>query len=120
MDQHVIALAARPVWVFNVDVVEGVPKWLQKLAVGREEHHVVGAIKNHEISLQDHKRFSGVLQATQMPFLLRPLFTCFGGRFGDLRDWDDVERWGDRIALEVQKHGHLTSHFSAQRSFAHP
>jgi menaquinone-dependent protoporphyrinogen oxidase len=42
--------------------------------------------------------FSGVVSKDQFPVLSRVAFRLLGGRYGDHRDWDDIDRWADGIA----------------------
>jgi menaquinone-dependent protoporphyrinogen oxidase len=47
---------------------------------------------------RDYRVFAGVIDRHQWPFLSRLFFYTFGGRFGDNRDWADIDAWAEGIA----------------------
>lgn len=49
----------------------------------------------------DYRVFQGVIRKHQWPFWSRVLFRAFGGRFGDHRDWPEIEAWAAQIALAL-------------------
>jgi menaquinone-dependent protoporphyrinogen oxidase len=101
LERHAAALKERPVWAFSVGMTEGMPKWLRAKAASQEEKKVRATIEKAVVGLKGHVLFSGVATRDTMPWLVRIIWSCFGGRFGDFRDWDAIEKWVDEIAGEM-------------------
>ncbi len=103
--RHAAALKERPVWAFSVGMTDGMPIWLRAKAAAKEEKQIRAAIEKVGVGLESHRLFSGVGKRETMPWLIRMMWSCVGGRFGDFRDWDAIEKWGDEIAGEIQGKG---------------
>lgn len=46
----------------------------------------------------EHRLFTGVVTAATFGKIGALLFRAMGGRFGDFRDWDAIEKWSGSIA----------------------
>lgn len=101
-------LAKRPVWAFNVGMADALPKPFRNRGAALQQKRLRGVLPQ-EVPLRDHKVFSGVYQADQMPAPLRVLFRFAGGRFGDLRHWAAVDAWTDQITSQLAKPASSTS-----------
>jgi menaquinone-dependent protoporphyrinogen oxidase len=101
LQHNAASLSGRSVWAFSVGMVDGLPKWLRNKGRKEEEKKIYEDIKHH-VQVCDHKLFSGVSQRNDMPPCLRFCWSCFGGQFGDLRDWDKIDLWSDMIAAELK------------------
>ncbi|MCU1433941.1 MAG: flavodoxin [Pseudarthrobacter sp.] len=95
-------LATRPVWAFSVGMADALPKPFRKRAAALQLKRV-GELLPPDVPLRGHVIFSGVYQSDQMPAPLRIVFRLAGGRFGDLRNWADVNAWTDHIAADLAK-----------------
>lgn len=94
-------LASRPVWIFSV----GMPAALRgpwKRLAPKEEPVIVESLPGG-LSYRDHRLFSGVIAPQQLPFTGRLMFRLVGGRFGDYRDWAEVDAWAGRIAGDLAR-----------------
>ena len=49
-----------------------------------------------------HALFSGVARAEDFPWWVRVMFKGGGARFGDLRDWAEIESWARGIAQDLR------------------
>ncbi|KAH0543426.1 hypothetical protein FGG08_002284 [Glutinoglossum americanum] len=92
--KHSEALSKRPLWAFSVGMADALPSIFRKKGAELEEAKMADAV-SHDVHPKSHKLFSGVVQPELMPGILRTIFRVFGGRFGDLRDWSDIEKWVD-------------------------
>ncbi|MFC5889947.1 MULTISPECIES: hypothetical protein [Kitasatospora] len=53
------------------------------------------------VGLQDHHDFSGAVEPDHWPLPGRAAFKLMGGRYGDHRDWADVDRWAESVARKL-------------------
>ena len=97
---HAPELAKRPVWAFSVGMADALPKPFRKRAAALQQERLAGVLVK-EVPLRGHKIFSGVYHASQMSGSLRMLLRLTGGRFGDLRNWADVDGWTDQITAQL-------------------
>ena len=49
----------------------------------------------------EHRLFTGVVTAATFGKLGTLLFRAMGGRFGDFRDWAEIEKWSASIAAAL-------------------
>jgi menaquinone-dependent protoporphyrinogen oxidase len=92
------ALAARPLWLFSVGAFGDTKRLIGPLT--HKEPKGLGEIRA-ELGAREYRVFQGVIHKHQWPFWSRLFFHAFGGRFGDHRDWAEVEAWADAIARET-------------------
>jgi menaquinone-dependent protoporphyrinogen oxidase len=92
------ALATRPLWLFSVGAFGDTKRLIGPLT--HKEPKGIGEIRA-EIRAREYRVFQGVIHKHQWPFWSRVFFHAFGGRFGDHRDWAEVEGWADAIAREM-------------------
>ena len=92
------ALAARPLWLFSVGSFGDTKRLIGSLT--HREPKGIAEIRA-AIRPREYRVFQGVIQKHQWPFWSRLFFHAFGGRFGDHRDWVEVEAWADAIARET-------------------
>jgi menaquinone-dependent protoporphyrinogen IX oxidase/uncharacterized protein YndB with AHSA1/START domain len=89
------ALAARGVWLFSIgsfgDTHRGIGRLMKK------EPRDIGEITD-TIHPRDYRVFAGAIERDQWPLASRMFFHVFGGRFGDNRDWPQIDAWADSIA----------------------
>lgn len=96
--RHGAALAHRPVWLFSVgsfgDRRRGIGRMMKR------EPRQIDAI-TQAVRPRDYRVFAGVIRREQWPLPARIFFHLCGGRLGDNRDWDEIERWAGAIAAEI-------------------
>ncbi len=105
--RHASVLAERPVWLFSVSLVgdtgsafpAAVGKRLQKL---KERRPPKAAVEIRDaIRPRGSRSFTGSIQPDHWGRLGRTVFKLLGGKWGDHRDWDEVEGWAQTIAGEL-------------------
>ncbi|MGQ0480262.1 MAG: flavodoxin domain-containing protein [Pseudonocardia sp.] len=98
------AASARPVWPFSVGMVGDSNSALgpRVTRVFRARQPVPDAVAAlPALDAARHRRFTGVFRPAHTSGLGRVLYRLMGGRFGDHRDWADVDRWADEIAAAL-------------------
>ena len=93
------ALAARPVWLFSVGMFGDTHRGIGKLM--RREPREIGEFHD-AIHPREYRVFAGAIQRHQWPLPSRLFFHAFGGRFGDNRDWPEIEGWAKSIARTLK------------------
>lgn len=105
MHRNLGPLARRPVWLFSVGTVGDhssaigprITRTLRRLADDRKDiAHYRDAVRP-----RDHRTFAGVIQRGDWGLLGRVLFKAMGGRYGDHRDWAEIDAWAVGIADEL-------------------
>lgn len=99
-------LATRPVWLFSVGMVGDRasafgPRLTRFLRRRQPIPDAVSALALAGGTRVRHHRFTGVFLQGHTSRLGRVMFRAMGGRFGDHRDWADVDAWADAIAAEL-------------------
>jgi menaquinone-dependent protoporphyrinogen oxidase len=92
---HGDALAAHPLWLFSVGSFGDTKRLIGPIA-RKEPKSIAQTLA--AIRPREYRVFQGVIRKHQWPFWSRVLFHAFGGRFGDHRDWPEIDAWADRIA----------------------
>lgn len=52
-----------------------------------------------------HRFFAGAIEKSHWNLVGRLFFAVTGGRYGDHRDWADIDRWADTIAADLTREG---------------
>ncbi|WP_338702880.1 flavodoxin domain-containing protein [Streptomyces sp. Q6] len=89
-------LFATPVWMFSVGMAAALPRPLRRLATRREPPRLARLVD--AVEPRGYHRFSGVIRRDHLDRRGRILFRLLGCRYGDHRDWDEVDAWADTIA----------------------
>ncbi|MER8010219.1 MULTISPECIES: flavodoxin domain-containing protein [unclassified Streptomyces] len=94
--QGIAAPGSRPVWLFSV----GMPGALRGPWKGLmyKEVPVIEADLAVPFSARGHRLFSGVIRPEHLSRRGRLLFRLMGCRYGDHRDWDEIDGWAEQIA----------------------
>ncbi|MCG2622192.1 flavodoxin domain-containing protein [Arthrobacter sp. I2-34] len=98
--RHRAELAARPVWLFSVGMSDGLPRPVRRAARDGQNRRLAAALRD-VVHPRGHGLFSGVCRAGNLPRWAGVLFRCLGGRFGDYREWAQIEGWARDIAREL-------------------
>jgi menaquinone-dependent protoporphyrinogen oxidase len=100
ISRHRGALAERPTWLFTVGSFGDRARLIGRIA--RREPKDIAATRE-AIRPSEYRVFAGVIDARRWPLLPRLLFRLLGGRFGDNRDWHDIEAWARQIAATLDR-----------------
>ena len=110
------ALARCPVWLFSAGTFGDRKPVIGRLM--RREPENIGELLE-TIGPRDYRVFAGVIDRAQWPPPSRLFFHLLGGRFGDNRDWPDIEAWARGIATDLQstpvQSTHGTRHDATKR-----
>lgn len=93
-------LPARPLWMFSVCTVGDTSSFLGPRVSQRARRNrpLPAAV---EASGAPHRFFAGVIAKDHWNFLGRWFFVLARGRYGDRRDWSDIEAWSEMIAAAL-------------------
>jgi menaquinone-dependent protoporphyrinogen oxidase len=92
--------SARPLWLFSVCTVGDTTSFLgpRLSRLARRRRKLPSDIAESSAS---HRFFAGVIEKSHWNMLGRLFFVVTGGRYGDHRDWEDIDRWADTIRAEL-------------------
>lgn len=107
LDVEAMGLRMRPVWTFSVGMAPAVKgtKWVRDRAVRRESQHIDLTIARKLPQVKDHRLFAGKDEGADMAGPVKWVWGCVGGRFGDFRDWNEIDEWSEIIAKELKLEG---------------
>lgn len=93
------ALSERPVWAFSV----GLPGTEEYAA--KETEKIEAEVRKSVPALRGHTLFRGRLEREQLAWPVALFFKWFpkGAQFGDFVDWDEVDKWADKVGEEMKK-----------------
>jgi menaquinone-dependent protoporphyrinogen oxidase len=95
------ALSKIPVWAFSVGCPNTVPgRLLKAMGAENEEEQLEGWIKQH-VKIREHILFHGKFLKSHFSISNRIMWRVIGGRYGDFRDWGEVEKWAGRVAENI-------------------
>lgn len=98
--EHAAQLAHRPIWLFSVGMPGAVAQPLRNFAM-REELKLQRQLEQ-VVAPREHRLFSGVVTPDAFPERSsRFFFRVMGCRYGDFRDWAEIDRWAANIAAEL-------------------
>ncbi len=92
------ALRNLPFWAFSVGMPDALPKAVRKIARS-EENAIIDRLG--DLRPRGHRLFSGVVKPSQFPLASRIFLRLAGGRYGDFRDWADIDGWALEIAGQL-------------------
>ncbi|UNK45260.1 flavodoxin domain-containing protein [Arthrobacter sulfonylureivorans] len=101
VQRHASELVARPVWLFSVGMSASLPPAVRTSASKAQDRRLAGALRDL-VRPRGHRLFSGVAREEDFPRWTSVLFRLVGARFGDFRDWDQIEDWAREIAHDVR------------------
>jgi len=90
---------ARQVWLFSVASFGDTHRGIGRLM--KREPKEIGEFQD-AIHPCEYRVFAGVIERHQWPLPSRLFFHAFGGRFGDNRDWQQIDAWAESIARTLQ------------------
>lgn len=92
-----------PLWLFTVGMPGALPRRLQGWA--RMEEGQTAEKLAPLVHPRGHHLFSGVIRKEHLSRAGRVRFRLMGGRYGDFRNWDEVDRWADALSDELHTAG---------------
>jgi menaquinone-dependent protoporphyrinogen oxidase len=95
------ALARLPLWLFSVGMAAGVRGPLRLLVRNERPKEVAGF--QQRLHARGHRLFGGVMRRDQGSALGTAVLYAMGGRYGDFRDWSDVDRWAEEISAQLSR-----------------
>ena len=98
-------LAARQVWLFSVGSFGDTHRGIGRLM--KREPREIGEFQR-AVHPREYRVFAGKIERHQWPLPSRLFFYLFGGRFGDNRDWPQIDGWAESIARTLQVSEGLT------------
>ena len=90
---------SRPVWLFSVGMPGALRGPWKRLAY--KEVPAVESDLAAPFTVRAHHLFSGVIRPGHLNRAGRLLFRLMGCRYGDHRDWQEIDAWADGIAASL-------------------
>ncbi|WJV46618.1 flavodoxin domain-containing protein [Streptomyces flavofungini] len=92
-------LGEHPIWLFSVSMAPAVGGWFERHA---KEPKPLPQV-TRALPARGHRMFAGALLPWHLPAFGRLVFRLMGGRYGDFRDWKDIDSWALDIALDLSE-----------------
>ncbi|MGW8378413.1 flavodoxin domain-containing protein [Streptomyces sp. ODS28] len=93
------ALAQHPVWLFSVGLSRIVADRFGRLAT--EPRQIPEFLRSvHPVQ---HHQFAGAFYRDQTSFFGHLVFKALRGRYGDHRDWKEIDGWAEQIASNLTR-----------------
>lgn len=124
--QHGSALHGRPIWLFSLSTVgdeESMfrPAIAHRMRMMRKETKELAEFRRM-LEPIEHRNFAGAIAPSHWPPTGRAFFRAVGGRYGDHRNWEAIDKWGDQIVAylstfsrEGERRGLQSSEAAQQR-----
>jgi len=90
------------VWLFSVGMSAGLPRLLRRSGRAAQDRRMAQALRGL-VRPRGHHLFSGVACPEHFPRWSGVLVRAMGGRFGDYRDWQEIQAWARDIAGELAR-----------------
>jgi menaquinone-dependent protoporphyrinogen oxidase len=102
---HRAELAALPVWLFSVSSVGDSSSFFGSRVAGlmrraRSEPRDITGFRT-ALRPRGHRNFAGAVERSHWDRAGHLFLKAFGGRYGDHRDWPDIDAWADGIARQL-------------------
>ena len=94
-------LADRPVWLFSGGL-KGTQRGLMGAVFRTQVEPKELAGFRNAIRPRDYRAFTGAIERGQFPDVQRFIFEILGGRYGDFRDWQEIQAWAEGIARQLR------------------
>jgi menaquinone-dependent protoporphyrinogen oxidase len=93
------ALASRPVWLFSVGAISSVQGWPLG-ALAKHEPKEIGDLLEASHP-RDYHVFAGAVDRNRLSFVGRLFFKVLKGRYGDYRNWQEVDARAENSARQL-------------------
>ncbi|EXJ87083.1 hypothetical protein A1O3_04041 [Capronia epimyces CBS 606.96] len=102
LDVEAMGLQLKPFWAFSMGMAPGgVLGWIGGRLAKKERKSIEDGLRAKVPQMKDHRLFAGKDDGSSVPSPLHSVYKCLGGRFGDLRDWSEIDAWADEIAKQL-------------------
>ncbi|KIW20154.1 hypothetical protein PV08_00729 [Exophiala spinifera] len=106
LDVEATGLRTKPLWSFSMGSASAsTPGWRREKVAKREQRKIERMIISKVPTVREHRFFAGKNDGQSWSGLARSMYRCIGGRFGDFREWDEIDMWTDAIAKEMKAEG---------------
>jgi menaquinone-dependent protoporphyrinogen oxidase len=95
------ALEGMPVWLFSVGMPAALPKRIRGWAMQEEDQ--IAAKLSAWVRPCGHRLFSGVVRKEHLTPGGGAKFRLMGGRYGDFRNWEEIDTWDLAIAEHLHR-----------------
>ncbi len=104
--QQSAAIGSRPVWLFSVSSIGETSSFFPRLVAGpmrrmRKETTEIADFRKR-FTVRGHRNFAGSVAKGDWGRAGEVFLRGLGGRYGDSRDWSDIDAWADQIAAALQ------------------
>ncbi len=96
--EHAAELARSAVWIFSVGTFGDTKRLLGPLALCEPRN--IDELRS-SIRPRGYRVFAGAIDREAWPRTARLVFHAIGGRFGDNRDWAEIDGWAAHIAAAL-------------------
>ncbi|PLW62906.1 flavodoxin [Streptomyces sp. SCUT-3] len=92
-----------PVWLFSVGAADALGLPLRSYAARKEEGRLFAYLTGLRPGLHPRsvRLFSGAVAREHLPPAGRLFLRATGGRYGDHRNWPEIDAWADSVAREL-------------------
>ncbi|HEX7699190.1 MAG TPA: flavodoxin domain-containing protein [Kofleriaceae bacterium] len=105
---HAAELSRHPLWLFSVGSLGETSSFfgaragrlLQRMRKGRDAEEMADFRK--VVGPRAHRNFAGAIETSHWSAVGGFFLKLLGGRFGDHRDWRDIDAWADGITRELR------------------
>ncbi|MDA8371137.1 MAG: flavodoxin [Nocardiopsaceae bacterium] len=97
VERNTGALAERPVWLFSIGLAHAMNAWIADRA---REPTTIAAFRA-ALRPRGHRLLAGAVERDHLPFFGRLVFRLMRGRYGDFRNWTEIDAWADSIATDL-------------------
>lgn len=98
---NTVPLGGMPVWLFSAGLARVLGGWFEKhVQEPREITELRGVL-----DFREHRLLAGSLRPEHLPRFGRAVYRIMRGRYGDFRDWDEIDGWADAIAADLSGAG---------------
>lgn len=102
VSRSIAEVGDKPVWLFSVSSIGETSSFFPRFVTSplrrmRGETREIARIRSL-VSVRDHRNFAGAIKKGDWSRVGDVFLRVLGGRFGDYRDWADIDAWADAIA----------------------
>ena len=102
LDIEAMGLQKRPLFTFSLGMAPASsPIWMRQRLVRKDTNIIEANITQRVPMVRDHRLFAGKRDRSLTSLPIRALYTCVGGKLGDLRNWSEIDAWTDNIAKQL-------------------
>ncbi|EXJ88277.1 hypothetical protein A1O1_05207 [Capronia coronata CBS 617.96] len=102
LDVEAMELQLVPFWAFSLAMSpHGLPNRIGRKMAKKERRRIEDNLLRKVPKIREHRMFAGKHDGSSVPGPFRSLYRCLGGRFGDMRDWTEIDAWADQIAKQL-------------------